>query len=253
MKRSALSVLTVVTLLAFGGNIAMAQETEAEAEELALAAAYEATNPQPVTVWAAEEPIGDRKTKATVYFSDFEGTDGGAVGTLDWEWGTYSWSGAGCGSTPAPPVGPYSGTDMWGTVLNDCYTNIGNNGGYDSGGNCNSTDPSDDSILTFTVDLTGLSEAWLYWWEWYDLYSYFDWAEVRVNGTVVFQHCESSYVPSTAWAEQEVDISAFTGGVATIAFHMMASTVVDRAGWFIDDVLVSDVQIPVELQRFTID
>ena len=35
---------------------------------------------------------------------------------------------------------------MWGTVVNCCYNNIGNNTGYDTCINCN---PSDDSILSF--------------------------------------------------------------------------------------------------------
>ena len=50
-----------------------------------------------------------------------------------------------------------------------------------------------------------------------------------------------------------MDISAYVGGVATIEFHMMSSSVVERSGWFIDDLLVLDIQIPVELQSFNIE
>ncbi|MEN8164081.1 MAG: hypothetical protein ABFS37_08125 [Acidobacteriota bacterium] len=137
---------------------------------------------------------------------------------------------------------------MWAPVLNGCYNGLGNNSGYDT---CVNGNTADDSVLSFTVDLTGLTEAWLYWWEWPDVYVPWDWAEVYVNGAVVFQHCGGSYVAPTEWVQQEVDISSFVGGVATIEFHMMASTVVNYAGWYIDDLLVSDIQIPVELQSFT--
>jgi len=79
----------------------------------------------------------------------------------------------------------------------------------------------------------------LQWWEWYDLFSPWDWAEVRVNGTSVFAHCESSYSSPVAWIAQNVDLTPFVGGPAIIEFHMMASTVVNRAGWFIDDVTIT--------------
>jgi len=239
---SILALIFVVT-----GGTAIAASID-EAEELAAAAAYDATNPTAPTVWAAEPPVHDGSPGGVVYFADFEGNTGGGVGTLDWEWGTYAWSGAVCGYTPAPPVAPYSGTGMWGTVLNDCYNNLGNNSNT-----CSNTNPADDSILTFTMDLTGLSEAWLYWWEWPDINLDFDWAEIRVNGNVVWQNCTGGYVAPTAWIQQEVDISTYAGAPATISFHFLASTVVERGGWWIDDLLITDAQVPVELQSFSID
>jgi len=43
----------------------------------------------------APESSGSKSSaKAVVYSSDFEGTDGGLTGTLDWEWGTYIWTGS---------------------------------------------------------------------------------------------------------------------------------------------------------------
>jgi hypothetical protein len=136
---------------------------------------------------------------------------------------------------------------MWGTVLNDCYTNIGN-----SSSACSNANITDDSILTFVVDLSGLSEAWLYWWEWPDINLNFDWAEIRVNGNVVWQNCTGSYTAPSAWIQQEVDISAYVGAPATIEFYFMASTVVERGGWWIDDLLVTDAQVPVELQSLSV-
>jgi hypothetical protein len=229
----------------------LAQTADEVEAELDANRAFAVDAPEPVTVWSAAPPLGDVAGRATVFFSDFEADNGGGVGTLDWEWGVYAWAGT-CG-TQYPPATAFSGSSMWATVLNECYNNLGNNSGYSSTGACSNTNTADDSILSFTIDLTGLSEAWLYWWEWYDVYSYWDWAEVYVNGTVVFQHCESSYTVPTQWVQQEVDISAFVGGVATIEFHMMASSVVERSGWFIDDLLILDTQIPVELQSFFVE
>ena len=240
-------IIVLASIVAVTGAAIVGASVEDD-EELAAAAAYEATNPTAPTVWAAAPPLVEGSPGGVVFFTDFEGSDGGGVGTLDWEWGTFAWSGAVCGYTPAPPVAPYSGTDMWGTVLNDCYNNLGNNSS-----SCSNADPTDDSILTFTVDLTGLSEAWLYWWEWPDINLYFDWAEIRVNGNVVWQSCTGDYVVPTAWVQQEVDISAYAGAPAAISFHFLASTVVERGGWWIDDLMVTDAQVPVELQSFNIE
>jgi len=244
---SSCGVFILAMIFAATGGTATAASVD-EAEELAAAAAYDATNPTAPTVWAAEPPVHDGSPSGVVFFTDFEGNNGGGAGTLDWEWGSYAWSGAVCGYTPAPPVAPYSGTDMWGTVLNDCYNNLGNNSNP-----CTNADPTDDSILTFIVDLTGLSEAWLYWWEWPDINLSFDWAEIRVNGNVVWQNCTGGYVAPTAWIQQEVDISAYVGAPVTVTFHFLASTVVERGGWWIDDLLITDAQVPVELQSFSID
>ena len=240
-------IIVLASIVAVTGAAIVGASVEDD-EELAAAAAYEATNPTAPTVWAAAPPLVEGSPGGVVFFSDFESDNGGGVGTLDWEWGTFAWSGAVCGYTPAPPVAPYSGTDMWGTVLNDCYNNLGNNSAT-----CNNADPTDDSILTFTIDLAGLSEAWLYWWEWPDINLNFDWAEIRVNGNVVWQNCTGSYVAPAAWIQQEVDISTYIGGPAVISFHFLASTVVERGGWWIDDLMVTDAQVPVELQSLTID
>jgi len=170
-----------------------------------------------------------------VYFSDFEADNGGLTPTLDWTWGTYSWNGATCDSTNYPPPNAYSGTGMWGTRLNTCYQNLGNNAGYSD---CANTNPADDSILTLAVDLTGYTAATLSFWEWYDLFSYWDWAEVYANGTPILQHCEGSFVQPTAWVQRVVDLTPFAGGPVSLEFHMMASSVVNHAGWFVDDLAV---------------
>lgn len=171
-----------------------------------------------------------------ILFEDFESDDGGLLGTLDWEWGMFAWVGGSCSSSNYPPPSAYSGTGMWGTVLNDCYQDLGNNSGYDT---CVNGNTADDSILSFQVDLTGYGDASMSFYEWFDLFLAWDWSEVYVNGNVVLQHCGGSFVIPTAWVQQVIDLTPYTGGVATIEFHMMASTVVNHAGWYIDDLHIT--------------
>jgi hypothetical protein len=226
---------------------AMAQGTPDEAAEFAAVAAWVAS---PVFAPVAPPPP-PRNPLATVFFSNFDTDNGGLVGNLDWQWGaTYAWAATGCDSTPTPPAAAYSGTGMWGTVLNGCYANRGNNTGYAT---CSNTTPGDDSILTLTVDLTNHSAATLSWYEWTDVFSNWDWVEVRVNGTSVFAPCPPSFVAPTAWVQQTVSLTPFVGGVVTIEWHLLTSTVVNHAGWYIDDVLVDGTPVPVELQSLTID
>lgn len=209
---------------------------------IALAAAIPEENPPP-----SDRPDIDNQSTAApshehpegiFYFWNFEDDNGGFNGTLDWEWGTYAWAGSTCDSSNFPPPAAHSGSHMWGTVLNSCYQNRGNNTGFDT---CVNGNPADDSILSFTVDLTGVTGAIeLSWWEWFDLFMDWDWAEVYVNGNVVFQHCGGGFVQPTAWEHQVVDLTPYAGGPATIEFHMMASTVVNHAGWYIDDVIIQN-------------
>lgn len=168
------------------------------------------------------------------FAEDFDTDNGGLVGTLDWQWtDAYAWAGS-C-STSSPPSAAHSGGGMWGTVVNGCYNNLGNNTGYDT---CNNTSPGDDSILSFEVDLTTTGSAQLCWWEWPDLYLPWDWGQVWANGDVVFEHCGGSYAAPTQWTQQCVDLAPYAGQLVDVEFHMMASTVVERAGWYIDDLEV---------------
>jgi len=244
-KRVQLS-LAVVGILALAVP-AMAQGTPDEAAEIAAAAAWAAS---PVFA-PPTPPPPPRSPQATVFFSNFDTDNGGLVGNLDWQWGaTYAWAGTGCSGTVNQPTAPHSGTGMWGTVLNGCYNNLGNNTGYAT---CSNTTPGDDSILTLTVDLTNHSAATLSWYEWTDVFSSWDWVEVRVNGTSVFAPCPPSFVAPTAWVQQTASLTPFVGGIVTIEWHLLASTVVNYAGWYIDDVLVDGTPVPVELQSLTID
>jgi hypothetical protein len=247
MERKALILIACTGLvLAASSGLAVSPEEQAE---IAAAAAV----PAPTGVIGEPVPHPDAlgASRAVVFFSDFEGDNGGLTPSLDWEWGTFAWVGGGtCSSTIAQPAAPFSGTNMWGTVLNTCYNNLSNNSGYDT---CINGNTGDDSILSLTVDLTGYTDAQLSWWDWPDIFLNWDWGEVYANGAVVFQHCGTGYTAPTAWVQRVVDLTAYVGAQVTIEFHMMSSGVVAYSGWYIDDLEVSGTPVPVELQSFFIE
>lgn len=249
-----LSSRVMLTILLIGGAFLVATQADAltpeEQVEIAADAAQTAPSSQIIGEPVAH-PDAYGAARAVVYSSDFEADNGGLAGTVDWEWGAFAFvAGAGCSGSNAPPAAAYSGRSMWGTVLNDCYNNLSNNTGYDT---CVNGNTADDSILTLTVDLTDYTDGQLSWWEWPDIYLNWDWGEVYVNGTPVFQHCGTGYPAPSVWVQQVVDLTPYVGGPVTIEFHMMSSSVVAYAGWYIDDLEVSGTPVPVELQSFSIE
>lgn len=168
---------------------------------------------------------------------DFEQSSGGLSGTKDWEWGKIAFqAGANCsGSTPDPPTAGHSGTGMWGTKLNDCYSPLGN-----ADSSCSNVDTTDDSILTLKFKLPqSFTTANLTYWEWADYFLSYDWTEVYVNGQVAVQHCSGS--ATAAWTKRVINLDSLIGTTVTVEFHFMATTVVQYAGWYIDDVTVSQL------------
>jgi len=168
---------------------------------------------------------------------DFEQTNGGLTGTKDWEWGKIAFqAGANCsGSTPDPPTAGHSGTGMWGTKLNDCYSPLGN-----ADYSCSNDDTTDDSVLTLTFQLPpSFTTANLTYWEWTDFFLSYDWSEVYVNGQVAAQQCSGS--TTAAWTKRVINLDSLIGQTVTVEFHFMATTVVQYAGWYIDDLSVSQL------------
>ena len=173
-----------------------------------------------VDVVACSAP-GYEPGAGTGQFFDFEANNGGFIGTGSWEWGTnFAYDGNLCGSSHYPPPGAFSGMGMWATSLNGCHPNSG-----------------DFSILSVSADLSGLSAAVLRWWDWYDVFEPFDYGEVYVNGDLVYDRA-TSYIIPTDWEHHQVDLAPFLGGMVMIEFRMFATTTVNRAGWYIDDVLI---------------
>ncbi len=155
--------------------------------------------------------------QADIYSSDFESDNGGFAGTNDWEWGSPSGF-AGRFSSTEPGSG-HSGTRVWGTIL---------------GGNFS---PSTVSSLSQTFDFTGASAITMTFWEWVDSGpNAFDRAKVFVNGNEEYWSDGDS---GDAWRQVTLDLSAYDGlAVVTVDFNFSSSTVVERTGWYLDDVAI---------------
>jgi len=154
---------------------------------------------EPSSTWT--DPLGDWE-----YTADYDVTEWNPVYT---------------GTNVVPPPTAYSGTGMWGTKIN---TNHTNSGGF--------------NYLTKTFNFSGLSNAHMRFYSWENLFGNFDYAQVSVNGTVVWG--PSWDYTGTVWQERVIDLSAFDGmPEVQIRFEMWATTTVNYAGWYIDDVEIA--------------
>ena len=155
------------------------------------------------------------------YFSDFEADNGGWAATGDWEWGMPNgFAGAPFGGPE--PVGGFSGNNAWGTIIGGAHN------------------PSVTSNLTqsFTLPAAGT----LSFWEFSESGgSAFDMASVLVNGT---QEYLSDGDSAGDWRQVSIDVPA---GNVDVDFQFVASGVVERVGWYIDDVSVSAIPEPSAL------
>jgi bacillopeptidase F len=164
----------------------------------------------------------DHVAAATIYSSDFESNNGGWTRSQnpDWEWGAVNFTSAGCDTSPAAgPSGAYSGTNAWGTILAGCYFNS------------NAT-----SVLSRTFDLTGYDSAEFSWYEWRSIFLSFDRGELYANNVLLYSVPDNQAVD---WTQRSVDLAAFVGAPVTLEFRLFATTVVNRAGWYIDDVALT--------------
>lgn len=169
----------------------------------------------------------DGITADTLFHSDFETGNGGfsESGGGDWDYGVIPVviTGGNCGSSFTSPGGAYSGTMGWGTVLDDCYNNLGAFSG-----------------TGLTVDLSDPvhTSAQLAFAQWYNVFVNFDYLRIIANGTEIYRNDTAQ--DSNGWLITSVDLTPFLGQASVgIVFDLWASTVVNRAGWYIDDVLVT--------------
>ncbi len=172
---------------------------------------------------------------------DFETQNGGLAAKGDWEWGQYNWTGTGCtGTSDHPTTGQghvAAQKGMWATVLGGCYSNNNSAQGTCTSG---SSDKSDDSILTFNLTLpASWTSAKIEWWEWVDVFTNFDWTEVWVDGKLDTATQVCSGQPAKKWEKKSIDLSAYVGKTVNVAYHLMATGVVNEAGWYIDEIVVS--------------
>jgi len=168
--------------------------------------------------------------QSTIYSSDFEADGGGWTPSGvngDWERGIpVGADGTALGGFGGPePTGGLSGDFVWGTVI----------GGLHGVGS--------DEQLSQNFDFTGLTDVSLGFNEWIDTgSSTFDMASVIVNGDELYL---SDGGPTGAWRFVSLDLSAYDGlGSVDIVFNFTSTTVVERTGWYIDDVSIRAVPTP---------
>jgi len=159
-----------------------------------------------------------------IYSSSFESGEDGFVGTNDWERGIpVGFNGAPFGGPE--PVGGHTGDFAWGTVIGGAHN------------------PSTISSLSQTFDFTGYTGVSLSYYEWLDSGgNSFDTAETIVNGDVLLL---ADGGPTNGWREVTLDLSAYDGmNSVTIDFLFSTTGVVERVGWYIDDVAIRGVPAP---------
>lgn len=160
------------------------------------------------------------------YFSDLETNDGGWVesGFGDWEIGTiFTGVYQTCDTSPRPePNGAYSGVNAWATNLDGCYANSGAS-----------------NTISQTFDLSELSAPiTLDWWHWYEVFETFDFAKVFVNGDELWRTPGSA--ATVDWLNESIDLSPYAGNDSvTIEYVLNTTTVVNRMGWYLDDIGIS--------------
>jgi immune inhibitor A len=137
------------------------------------------------------------------------------------------------------PNEPHSGTYQWWS-----------NRGDDS-----------DMTLTRTFDLTGVDEAELQFWTWYDIEADWDFAyvEVSTDGGQTWDILPGRYTTTenksgnsfghawtgtsgggekAQWVQEEVDLSAYAGRVIDVRFEYVTDDAVNRVGLLVDDIAI---------------
>ena len=171
---------------------------------------------------------------SVIYCTDFDADDGGWVATSDWDpAGDWAWTadydvGDYTGGHNPPPAA-YSGTGLWGTVIDGDYTNA-----------------EGSSWLSQTFDLTGITDLELEFASWAEIDYPTDTATLYINGDVVYERTTSD-VPSD-WDFVTIDMSAYDGMASVeIMFELYASAADGRAGWYVDDICITGIPAPATL------
>ena len=164
-------------------------------------------------------------------YDDFELNDGGWVPSSnwsdplgDWEWtNTYdvnNYDPSGSTSSQIPPPTAYSGTGLWGTVIYGPYSNC-----------------SGWSYLKKTFNLSGVSNPVLNLWHYMDGFNTWDYGLIKVNGNTVWGSSAAAvFMP---WQEITVSLANYANQAnVEVSFEWYATSVVNYAGWYIDDVYV---------------
>ena len=151
-------------------------------------------------------------------FLDFEADDGGLVAGADGEW---EWGAPDAATYPAGPAGAYSGSNVWGTDLDD---------------------EADDDVgthtlsWTVTVPVTSGFPVELQWWDWYGDEAA-DERQIYIDGTLVWD--DAGGTDQTFWAPQSLDLTPWEGQTITVDFVLeVCCSGAGPEGWYIDDLTI---------------
>ncbi len=160
------------------------------------------------------------------YEEDFEGS----VAPVGWTHGGVN----DCWQWGIPTYGPnaaHSGEKLFATNLSGPYPNRAN---------C--------YLLMPPLDLTGVIQAYLRFWHWYDLETGYDYGDVYVSTDGEnWDHLAEFNGVSGGWRKELIDLSPYAGNVVYVLFNLWTDSSVQKAGWYIDDVklLGSDDEPPL--------
>jgi immune inhibitor A len=121
-----------------------------------------------------------------------------------------------------------------------------------------------DMTLTQTFDLSGVEEAALQFWTWYDIEADWDFAYVEVSNdggqtwdilpgryTTTenksgnsFGHAwtgKSGGGDTPEWVQEEVDLSGYVGQVIDVRFEYITDDAINRVGFIVDDIAISAI------------
>jgi bacillopeptidase F len=158
---------------------------------------------------------------STGYDQDFESTPIGWIsyGTKNnWEWGVPTFAGG--------PATAASGKNVYGTKLS---------GNYDFNANMS---------LMMPPILLPEGNTYLQFKDWYQIESGYDFGYVLVSTDKQnWQQLSSITGNSMTWTGRQIDLSAYAGQQIYIAFNVTTDGLGQRAGWYIDDVALSNTAL----------
>jgi hypothetical protein len=118
-----------------------------------------------------------------------------------------------------------------------------------------------DMILTRTFDLSGVDEAVLQFWTWYDIEEDWDFAyvEISTDGGQTWDITPGRYTTTEnksgnsfghawtgnsgdgdtpEWIEEEVDLSTYAGQVIDVRFEYITDDAINQVGFLVDDIAI---------------
>jgi hypothetical protein len=121
-----------------------------------------------------------------------------------------------------------------------------------------------DMTLTRAFDLSGLSQATLQFWTWYDIEKDWDYAyvEVSADGGQTWDILTGTFTTdsnpagnsfgqaytgisgggeSPQWVQEQIDLTPYTGKPVLLRFEYVTDDVVNRPGWLIDDISIPEL------------